>query len=521
MTGGATAAGTLEHTPTWAVATVCFFIISISIIFEHSIHLLMNWLKRRHKAVLYDAIGRLKSEFMLLGFLSLLLAVTQTYISKICIPHEMANKMLPCGAWIITTNYGHWISKSIIKPSPRRLANANDDHGGAAAKNNANIITTGTCSSKGKVSLITVKGVEQLQHFIFVLAATQIVYSLLTVALGRVKMKRWEAWEKETKSIDYQNSKDSNKPRFPRQTTFGRRHETCTETTLQLWMKCFFRQFFSSVAKIDYLTLRHSFIMTHLSTGQLNNFNFQKYVKHSLDEDFKIVVSISPLMWFTVVIFMLVDIHGWHSYFWISFVPLLIVVIAGAKLEFIVATMALQLKKQKKVIIGTPLVEHDVNNFWFGQPTFLLNLMHFTLFLNAFEMAFFVWVSIEFGSDSCYHEHTMTIIRIVLAVTVQVICSYITLPLYALVTQILRVQLLNYQMGSQFRGEIFNENVAQVLKQWHTQVRRDRRGKQEETNVNLQSQTTITMANDNNSLDRITVEASYNSESLSEIIEEY
>ncbi|KAL6574820.1 hypothetical protein OROMI_012105 [Orobanche minor] len=105
---GGSGAVSLEHTPTWAVATVCFFIISISIILEHSIHLLMNWLKRRHKTVLYDAFGRLKSELMLLGFLSLLLAATQKSISRICIPHEVANRLLPCGREVSVAAYGHW-----------------------------------------------------------------------------------------------------------------------------------------------------------------------------------------------------------------------------------------------------------------------------------------------------------------------------------------------------------------------------------------------------------------------------
>ncbi|GER54318.1 MLO-like protein [Striga asiatica] len=132
-------------------------------------------------------------------------------------------------------------------------------------------------------------------------------------------------------------------------------------------------------------------LKTHLSAGQLSNFNFQKYIKHSLDKDFKTVISISPLMWLTVVIFMLVDIHGWHSYLWISFAPLVLVLAIGTKMEVIVAKMAIQLKKQKKVFTG--VVELDDNLFWLGKPEFVLDLLHVTLFLNAFEMAFFIWVT--------------------------------------------------------------------------------------------------------------------------------
>ncbi|XP_062015140.1 uncharacterized protein LOC133731741 [Rosa rugosa] len=49
--------------------------------------------------------------------------------------------------------------------------------------------------------------------------------------------------------------------------------------------------------------------------------------------------------------------------------------------------------------------------------------------LNAFELAFFVWVPAQFGVKLCYREHTVIIVtRVFLAVTTQVLCSYITLP---------------------------------------------------------------------------------------------
>ncbi|KAM2179214.1 hypothetical protein ACFX1R_034218 [Malus domestica] len=75
--------------------------------------------------------------------------------------------------------------------------------------------------------------------------------------------------------------------------------------------RCFFRQFYSSVAKVDYITIRHGFIAAHLPSRP--SFDFQKYIQRSLEEDFKIMVAISPLMWFAVVIFMLVDVYGKKS----------------------------------------------------------------------------------------------------------------------------------------------------------------------------------------------------------------
>ncbi|KAL0347212.1 UNVERIFIED_CONTAM: MLO-like protein 3 [Sesamum calycinum] len=261
MAAGDSASTSLEHTPTWALATVCFFIVFVSIILEHSIHLLTNWLRRHGKTALYDAVGRLKSELMLLGFMSLLLAVTQDKISRICVPSKVANTMLPCRREFVTPGteslsvFVHSFNRVSADLTPddytnsndsidlhklysRRLADedAGDDSSSGGYETAKNTNATDSCSSIGKVSLVTEKAIQQLQIFIFVLAVTQIVYSVLTMALGRAKMRSWKAWEKETQTTDYQIANDPNRFRFTRQTTFARRHDTCTETTSQLWI---------------------------------------------------------------------------------------------------------------------------------------------------------------------------------------------------------------------------------------------------------------------------------------------
>ncbi|KAA8534719.1 hypothetical protein F0562_029839 [Nyssa sinensis] len=59
---------------------------------------------------------------------------------------------------------------------------------------------------------------------------------------------------------------------------------------------CFFRQFFRSVLKADYFAMRHGFISVHLAPG--SKFDFQKYIKRSLEDDFKVVVGIRALVQF-------------------------------------------------------------------------------------------------------------------------------------------------------------------------------------------------------------------------------
>ncbi|KAK7337047.1 hypothetical protein VNO77_17605 [Canavalia gladiata] len=432
-TGYTSTSYSLQHTPTWAIALVSFILISTSIILEHLIHLIIKWLRKHRKSDLVEAIERLQSELMILGFMSLLLTVTQDTITEICIPIKAADTMLPCR---------------------KRINNDTAVFDSCSAKN------------ASKVTLVSKHGIHQLHMFIFVLAVMQIVYSFLTVSLARAKMRRWKTWDEETKTVEYQVANDPNRFRYTRQTTFGRRHiSRCTGSPLYLWTKCFFRQFFHSVAKVDYLTLRHGFISAHFSARN-SNFDFQNYIEQSLEEDFRIIVSISPVMWFTVVIFLLVDVHGWHVYLWLSYVPLLMVLVLGAKLEVIVDEMALQMKDVNDVTKGTPLVRPSDNFFWFGHPGFVLTLLHYTLFLNAFELAFFIWVSTQFGINSCYHEHkSFTITRMVTAVAVQILCSYVTLPLYALVAQ----------MGSQVKSK----TLAKILRQFHDEVR-ERKRKQEQ-----------------------------------------
>ncbi|KAL8516065.1 hypothetical protein ACS0TY_014661 [Phlomoides rotata] len=443
--GGGGSAGrinrTLEETPTWALAAVCFVFISLGIFIEYLIHLVAHWLRKHKKAALYEAIEKLKSVLMQLGFMSLILTVTQRWISKICIPNKVANSMLPCGSH---TQSGRILSES---KETNVSSSSSVDH----------------CGSKGMSSLMSEAGMNELNIFIFVLAAMQIFYSLATMALGRAKMKRWKTWEKETQTVEYMAANDPERFRYTRQTTFGRRHvSTFTTNAAHLWIKCFFRQFFRSVAKVDYFTLRHGFISAHLST---TSFNFRKYIQRCLEDDFKVVVGISPIMWILVVIFLLVDVHGWNVYLWVSFVPLVIVLFVGTKLEVIVARMAIEVANQS-VIRGAPLVQPDNNLFWFKRPQLILTLLHFTLFMNAFEFSFFIWVTWQFGINSCYHDHVEIIVtRVVLAVMVQVLCSYITLPLYALVTQ----------MGSEYKNAILEEGTLHAIKQWHAKVKQKRK----------------------------------------------
>eukprot|EP00253_Pinus_taeda_P009262 PITA_09262 len=357
----------LEQTPTWAFTVVCSAFVIISLLLEHAIHHVGTWLARRNKKALYDALEKVKAELMLMGFISFLLTVFQKPISKICIPEGIAYSMLPC------------------------------------QKEESIAVGTDHCSKQGKYPLVSLNGMNQLHYLVFTLATVHVLYSVLTIALARAKMRRWKTWEKEIVTMDYQFSHDPSRFRLTEQTTFVRRYMNLwSRTPILKWVVCFFRQFFRSIRKVDYLTLRHGFIM--------------------------------------------------------------IVLIVGMKLQLILLEMALGIEGRHAVVRGIPVVQPTDKLFWLNRPDLILFLIHFSLFENAFQLAFLVWTCWQFGLNSCFHDRLYTIIlRIVIGKIVQFICSYVTLPLYALVTQ----------MGSHIKNTIFDEQVISSLIRWHARAKKN------------------------------------------------
>ncbi|KAH9700737.1 MLO-like protein 6 [Citrus sinensis] len=397
---GASGGRSLEETPTWAVAVVCFVLVTISIIIEHIIHLIGKWLTKKHKRALYEALEKIKSELMLLGFISLLLTVAGSWISKICIPESVANTWHPCDKERepeLNNEKETTEQETTEHENRRRLLEAVAASGGSIRRALAAGSTTEKCSK------YPYNGLEQ--------------------------------------------SQDPERFRFARETSFGRRHlSSWTKTPVLIWIVCFFRQFVRSVPKVDYLTLRHGFITAHLAPQSHTQFNFQKYINRSLEEDFKVVVGISPLIWFFAVVFLLFNTHGWYAYLWLPFIPLIVILLVGTKLQVIITKMGIRIQERGEVLKGVPVVQLGDDLFWFSQPRLILYLINFVLF------------QFEFGIESCFHEHTEDIvIRITMGVLIQILCSYVTLPLYALVTQ----------MGSNMKPTIFNERVAAALKNWH------------------------------------------------------
>jgi mlo protein len=196
-------------------------------------------------------------------------------------------------------------------------------------------------------------------------------------------------------------------PKFP---VRGTSHICMYICTLSLYIVAhimqvsFFRQFGISVTKEDYNCLRLGFIANH-KLGM--TYNFHGYIQRTMEDDFKVVVGISGYLWAFVVIFLLLNVNGWYTYFWIAFIPFILILLVGTKLQQIITDLALEVRGLggAKPTENMPLEEVNgtinvVKNpddpqgqelirklvrprddlFWFNRPQLLLYLIHFILF---------------------------------------------------------------------------------------------------------------------------------------------
>ncbi|KAM3216870.1 MLO-like protein 1 isoform X1 [Capsicum annuum] len=466
MSGGGEGEGsTLEFTPTWVVAAVCTVIVAISLAAERLIHYTGKYLKKKNQKPLYEALQKVKEELMLLGFISLLLTVLQGRIVKICVPKDVMMHLLPCS-----------LSVSSESEHLRRLLAEE-------------VAAGGYCRAKHKVPLLSLEALHHLHIFIFVLAIVHVTFSLLTVVFGGAKIRQWKHWEDSIAKDNYETGHVLKPPvthvqqhdfirnRFvgmgKRSAIFGWlvwRHSLGVQITsrslptdLQNQVHSFFKQFYGSVSKSDYAALRLGFIMTHCK--QNPKFNFYKYMIRALEDDFKTVVGISWYLWVFVVIFLFLNVNGWHTYFWIAFIPFVLLLAVGTKLEHVIIQLAHEVAEKHVAIEGELVVQPSDDHFWFNRPQIVLVLIHFILFQNAFEIAFFFWILVQYGFDSCIMGQVGFIVpRLVVGVIIQVLCSYSTLPLYALVTQ----------MGTNFKKSIFDEHIQAGLLGWASKAKMKR-----------------------------------------------
>ncbi|WZZ85623.1 hypothetical protein YC2023_114202 [Brassica napus] len=256
----------------------------------------------------------------------------------------------------------------------------------------------------GSEPLITLKGLHQLHILLFFLAIFHVLYSLITMMLSRLQIRGWKKWEQETLSHDYEFSVDQTRLRLTHETSFVKLH---TRVLLQA-------------------------VLCICGKNRL------------LDPAPRIHLC-DPVLWASFVIFLLFNVNGWRTLFWASIPPVLIILAVGTKLQAILATMALEIVETHVVVQGMPLVQG--NN---------------TMKTMSSASLFFYFAHYSFGLKSCFHkDFNLVVIKLFLCLGALILCSYITLPVYALVTQ----------MGSHMKKAAFDEQMAKALKKWHKNIK--------------------------------------------------
>ncbi|ESQ34302.1 hypothetical protein EUTSA_v10007238mg [Eutrema salsugineum] len=449
---------TLGLTPTWSVATVLTVFVVVSLIVERSIHRLSKWLQKTKRKPLFAALEKMKEELMLLGFISLLLTAISSTIANICVSSSFYdNRFVPCSRSEINEEHDSTISS--VKRT--RLTRSLFFH---ILRRRLVGISETTCS-EGYEPFVSYEGMEQLHRFIFIMAVTHVTYSCLTMLLAIVKIHSWRIWEDEAQmDRDDCLTVVAREKILRRQTTFVQYHTSAplVKNRLLIWVICFFRQFGHSVVRPDYLTLRKGFIMNHHLTL---TYDFHSYMIRSMEEEFQKIVGVSWPLWGFVVAFMLFNIKGSNLYFWIAIIPITLVLLVGAKLQHVIATLALENAGITEYASDVKLRPRD-ELFWFKKPELLLSLIHFIQFQNAFEMASFFWFWWQFGYNSCFLRNRLLVyLRLFLGFSGQFLCSYSTLPLYALVTQ----------MGTNYKAALLPQRVRDTIHGWGKATRRKRR----------------------------------------------
>ncbi|KAK9205473.1 hypothetical protein WN943_015740 [Citrus x changshan-huyou] len=330
-------------------------------------------LKKKNQRNLYEALQKIKEELMLLGFISLLLTVCQGFISKICIPKKLAKTWMPC--------------------RENQRTKLHPIHG--IKKDDLEFLSNPSFHFHPRVG----------RHL---LASESGEYYC------KKQIRQWRKWEE---SI-IEELQASENPVLERKLTNVREHD-------------FVKNRFLGVGK------RHAIIgwMNHCRTNP--KFNFHNYVTRAFEADFKKVVGISWHLWVIVVIFLLANVQDLHAYFWISFVPLILLICVGTKLQHILTQLAQDVAEKHMAVEGDLVVKPSDDHFWLHKPKLVLTLIHIILFQNSFELAVFFWIL--------------------------VLCSYSILPLYAIVVQ----------MGSKFKKAIFKENIQEGLIHWAKKARKN------------------------------------------------
>ncbi|KAJ6305104.1 hypothetical protein OIU78_020612 [Salix suchowensis] len=375
----------LELTPTWAVVTVMVVMVSLGFFFQGSLKQLAKWLDRTKRKALLSALDKIKEELMVFGLLSLLMGHWIAFVAKICVESStLSSKFYPCV-----------VKKNNFTPGNHvlsRVKYSNDSF----VKELVHTQKNEYCP-EGHESFVSHESLEQLHRLMFVLGVIHVSYSFIAIALAMIKIYSWRTWENQAKTMALQSVLGSPEAAFDetRQLSTFIFHHTShpwSQHRVLVWLLCFSRQFWSSINQADYFALRLGFISKH----QLPlTYDFHNYMLRSMEEEFRDIVGISVPLWIYGICCIFLNFHGTDFYFWLSFLPAILILLIGTKLHRVVVKLAVEIMNSFPWMRNHQLNLRD-DLFWLGKPRLLLWLIQFISFQNAFEMSTFLWSLVRF-----------------------------------------------------------------------------------------------------------------------------
>ncbi|KAJ0097302.1 hypothetical protein Patl1_29099 [Pistacia atlantica] len=166
----------LAETPTWAVATVVTFMVTLGFFFQTILKQFGKWLDKTKRKSLLAALAKIKDELMLFGLLSLLMGHWIVFVAKICVKSSaLSSKFYPCelkgysrSVQGISVSSSDYLNKTLVG---EQLNTRQHQY-----------------CPEGRESFASYESLEQLHRFIFVLGVTHVSYSFVSIALGMMKV---------------------------------------------------------------------------------------------------------------------------------------------------------------------------------------------------------------------------------------------------------------------------------------------------------------------------------------------
>ncbi|TQD73192.1 hypothetical protein C1H46_041280 [Malus baccata] len=254
---------------------------------------------------------------------------------------------------------------------------------------------------EGHESFASQQSLEQLHRLMFVLGITHVFYSFVAIVLAMIKIYSWRVWEKEAKEAIKTLEGEKTFPKLlSLRVALSAVMIFFTINFVQPNLQlCFSRQFWSSINQSSYMALRFGFIT--------------------------------------------------------------LILLIGTKLHRIVVKLAVEIMEESPYMENHQFKLRD-ELFWFKKPWLLLRVIQLISFQNALEMATFIWSLWEIKEPLCFMDNrTFLVIRLTFGVVTQFWCSFITFPLYVIITQ----------MGSRFKKSVVSENVRNSLHGWKRRVK--------------------------------------------------